>query len=33
MTKYILSFNGKKLGFARTDPFGRTVSLDGEQGN
>jgi len=33
MSKYILSFNGKKLRFARTDPWGRIVSLDGEQGN
>lgn len=33
MSKLILSFNGKKLGFTRTDPFGRTVSLEGEQGD
>ena len=33
MSKYILSFNGKKLSFTRTDPWGRTVSLDGEQGD
>jgi hypothetical protein len=33
MSKYILSFNGKKLSFTRTDPWGRRVSLDGEQGD
>jgi hypothetical protein len=33
MSKYILSFNGKKLSFIRTDPWGQTVSLDGEQGD
>lgn len=33
MSRNILSFNGKKLSFTRTDPWGRTVSLDGEQGD
>ena len=33
MSKYILSFNGKKLSFTRTDPWGWTVSLDGEEGD
>jgi hypothetical protein len=33
MSKFVLSFNGRKLSFTRTDPWGRTVSLDGEQAN
>jgi CubicO group peptidase (beta-lactamase class C family) len=31
MSRIVLSFNGKTLRFTRTDPWGRTVSLDGEQ--
>ena len=30
-SKYVLSFDGRKLRFTRTDPWGHTVSIDGEQ--
>jgi len=33
MSKYLLSFNGKKLNFVRTDEWGRETSLQGEQGD
>ena len=31
MSKYLLSFNGKKLSFVRSDPWGRTWTAVGEQ--
>ena len=33
MNRYLLSFNGKKLNFVRSDEWGRTLSLRGEQGD
>jgi CubicO group peptidase (beta-lactamase class C family) len=33
VSKYRLSFNGKKLDFVRSDEWGRETSLQGEQGN
>jgi CubicO group peptidase (beta-lactamase class C family) len=33
MSKYLLSFNGKKLNFVRADEWGRKTSIQGEQGD